>query len=301
MTKKSTRTIAVIFNIIIILLAVVSIGSQFVFPKFWSAKASYTFEETKIEKKIEEALNDLAEEEPLFASVDMAKIAADAVDEKGISVNLALDLEMKDLISSLTKPNTEFTQKIVDENVDAIVAECSTLINNVAQTIIDETGLPEESKPAFDETVADFTAQFHDEIVEIVPNGTAKMLATMVQYIAYLTSVSMFAWLYLVLKILIKAPTCNNAIRVKAPIFFGWLPFLVLYLIPTFAFEFIQKILPSLLGFNESVLAGLSATFTTNAWIAPFAAIALIVLWILGYRKIYKTLKSIKNGNIEKV
>lgn len=44
---------------------------------------------------------------------------------------------------------------------------------------------------------------------------------------------TMLTWAYLVLKILCKMFAKNPAVKLKLPIWLGWLPFLVLVLLPT--------------------------------------------------------------------
>ena len=65
-----------------------------------------------------------------------------------------------------------------------------------------------------------------------LPEGTADNVVLALRIICGVLCFVMFTWAYLVLKILVKLFAKNPAIKLKLPIWLGWLPFLLLVLLP---------------------------------------------------------------------
>lgn len=136
----------------------------------------------------------------------------------------------------------------------------------------------------------------YKELMSAIPAETVDMIAKVLKIVGYVLLFSFVPWLYLIVKILVKLPKLNNAIKLKAPILFGWLPFLILYVLPTVAFKIVQsQIANSEAG---SKLAGLSITFSTAAWVSFAAAVVLFGLSFY-YGILRKRLKKIQKGEIQ--
>lgn len=87
---------------------------------------------------------------------------------------------------------------------------------------------------------------------------------------------TLFTWAYLVLKILCKAATANPVVKLKLPIWLGWLPFLILYAVPTG----VIKLAGSASAETAAMLAGMNFSFFTCGVVSALAALALIIVWV---------------------
>ena len=91
---------------------------------------------------------------------------------------------------------------------------------------------------------------------------------------------TLFTWAYIVLKILCKAATANPVVKLKLPIWLGWLPFLILYAVPTG----VIKLAGSASAETAAMLAGMNFSFFTCGIVSALAALALIIVWVPYHR-----------------
>ena len=87
---------------------------------------------------------------------------------------------------------------------------------------------------------------------------------------------TLFTWAYIVLKILCKAATANPVVKLKLPIWLGWLPFLILYAVPTG----VIKLAGSASAETAAMLAEMNFSFFTCGVVSALAALALIIAWV---------------------
>lgn len=95
---------------------------------------------------------------------------------------------------------------------------------------------------------------------------------------------TLFTWAYIVLKILCKAATANPVVKLKLPIWLGWLPFLILYAVPTG----VIKLAGSASAETAAMLAGMNFSFFTCGVVSALAALALIIAWVPYHRLIQR-------------
>ena len=91
---------------------------------------------------------------------------------------------------------------------------------------------------------------------------------------------TLFTWAYIVLKILCKAATANPVVKLKLPIWLGWLPFLILYAVPTG----VIKLAGSASAETAAMFAGMNFSFFTCGIVSALAALALIIVWVPYHR-----------------
>ena len=91
---------------------------------------------------------------------------------------------------------------------------------------------------------------------------------------------TLFTWAYIVLKILCKVATANPVVKLKLPIWLGWLPFLILYAVPTG----VIKLAGSASAETAAMLAGMNFSFFTCGIVSALAALALIIAWVPYHR-----------------
>ncbi len=151
---------------------------------------------------------------------------------------------------------------------------------------------PETDEKTLEEVIAELKVELHNQIMEKFPDSTLATLAKVMKVFAYVLLFSIITWAYLIVKILIKIGAKNNGIKIKTPIYLGWVPFTVLKLLPTLLVSFITNPpakIKEILGDSLDVLSGFKMEFETSGTIAFICAIALLVVWVF-YRKAKKQL-----------
>ena len=137
---------------------------------------------------------------------------------------------------------------------------------------------------------------------------TVEMIAMLMQILSYVILFTFFTWFYLILKILVKMGAKNNAIKLKVPILFGWLPCLVLVLLPTAAFSVMTN--PDTLmsmGMSVTEVEQMAATMSmidvsfVSGSIVSFVVAVFLFLFVLFYygrlrRKLRKQIKAAKKA-----
>ena len=120
--------------------------------------------------------------------------------------------------------------------------------------------------------------------------------------VAYLLIFTFVTWAWLLLKMLLKLGARNNAMKLKLPIWLGWLPFLIFSLLPKAVTTLLKNppaALLSSLGEQaatfETLASAIELTSASSAWIAFAAAIVLIVFSIFFYAPLRRKLKREKN------
>ena len=122
-----------------------------------------------------------------------------------------------------------------------------------------------------------------DMIMDKIPENAIPTISLAMKIVAGVLFFTFFTWAYLILKIVVKALAPNNAIRLKLPIWLGWLPFLILYVLPTLALRLLAEQIPS----------GFAISFYTGAWVS-FAAAAFLFVFSIFYGILYRKLRTDK-------
>lgn len=138
-------------------------------------------------------------------------------------------------------------------------------------------------------TEDELKAEIHLFIADKIPDEAAPALRIIFIAIAALVLFSCLAWAYLLIKIIVKLFTPNPAIKLKLPIFLGWLPFLVFWAFPTIVTTVLLRS-----STMPAEMAALSLSFFSSGIFAFAAAVLLIIIWI-PYRKFRKKEKKKKN------
>lgn len=462
MYKSPTRKKVFICNMVIVLLCILSIASYFLMP-FWKVSVTVTLTPEKIQEMFAEEENGNGDVEPTSIATlaessegnsNSSEInIADFIGDEGISISLSLQLQTKDVLSSLTADSTETVEAIIGDNVDNIVEELNEPLNNLVKNVaknatktilldtikqqvkeafdhaIDEEGVQqylddagitetyietqidrlinalyadnatvtsvtdtliavmedvattlknsgiedfadievtedlkaemrediseglsffakEDGSINADDLIAELLLQLMEEtgtndgeeneegfagvkalaaadgantnaadelktklremIMAEIPEDAAAGIAEAMTYVSYVILFSFFTWFYLILKIVVKLRAKNNAIKLKVPIWLGWLPFLILYLIPTIAVSMLSNppaFLADAMGAEtvaemKSVFEMISITFSSGAWFSFAAAMFLMLFSMFYYGRQRRKLKRMKKGKI---
>lgn len=192
------------------------------------------------------------------------------------------------------------SQSIIDllnDSENASEPDETTALQNLSASF--EDSLIDESTDSAEETteedaLEELKAMLREEIMERLPENIVDHIALALKFLAYFMLFTMCTWAYLLVKIIVKANMHNNTIKLKLPIVLGWLPFLILCAIPSLVFKALHTLL-------ATQISTLNVQFYNGSWVALLVAIALCALYFVKYRKLGKELKSIKNGEIQKV
>ena len=128
-----------------------------------------------------------------------------------------------------------------------------------------------EETPETEET-ATLAQTIRNAIMNELGEGIYETTSEVLKAVSMNLIFAMFAWIYLMIKIIVKLFMKNNTVRFKVPILFGATPGL-LWLIPSIANHFLSK--------NPDLLANpysLSLNFFASGWVAILGAIVLIII-----------------------
>ena len=118
-------------------------------------------------------------------------------------------------------------------------------------------------------------------IMEKIDEDAVNTIMNVVSGIAVVLLISIAAWAYLLIKLIVKFFMPNPGAKVKVPIIFGTLPFLFFWLVPTVIVAFIPSVLAKL-GVLEQIpfdiTSVLKLSFSSSGTIAELCAIGLIIL-----------------------
>ena len=209
--------------------------------------------------------------------------------------------------AALTEENKEEIKNSIAEALSVIADENGNIdADDLAANLILEMlrSSENESEPAV--ATMDFTTQETDSgsveedateqlkaevkqmIMEKLTDETLDGIVLALRIVFGVLCFTAFTWAWLIVKMLFKAFSRNPAIKLKLPIWLGWLPFLALVLLPMGAMLLVKaqpSFLVNLLGAEmmeslRTFFASASLSFSSAAWVAFAAAIALIILSI---------------------
>lgn len=207
---------------------------------------------------------------------DIEKYAKDygLVDENG---NIDMNDFGVDLLLSLLK--NESSPETAPLSVSVLSA---TVLTNVA--------IPTDQTTQTNSSIDELKSEISSLVYSYVEPGSPYLQGFMIglSVVAALILLSMIPWIYLLIKVIVKCFSRNPGAKLKAPIIFGWIPFLFFMAIPDIALLFLPSILAL---FNAPALpVAIQATILSSSLIAFAAAVALIVIFIF-YRSLRKKLK----------
>ncbi len=120
-------------------------------------------------------------------------------------------------------------------------------------------------------SVEELKAEVKAKILELLPEGFSDTFAGILKISTIVLVLSIFTWIYVMIKILCKTFCQNNAVKLKLPLLLGHLPGLAFWLIPTIVFQVLQ---------NSMNMGMLSLHFSSSGALAVLAAFALAIIAI---------------------
>ena len=133
----------------------------------------------------------------------------------------------------------------------------------------------------------DLKEVLREKLYGIVSDGVVGLFKNVFRVVSIILAFSSFWWIWLIVKILLRTLTKNPYIKLKSAIMFGWIPFAILYIIPTaliwlladpasFIWGWIGGIFPSL----KTIISGVAISFSTSAIVSIICTVALFAFGI---------------------
>ena len=148
----------------------------------------------------------------------------------------------------------------------------------------------EAKSDANSNTLEELKAELKAQLLEQIPPETEATIAQVLQIVCYVLFFTFFTWIYIIVKILAKLKKRNNAVKLKLPIWLGWLPFLVLVGLPSIALSVLQG--SGMLGEEvEAAMSQFALRFSSSSIVSFIVAIFLALFSIFYYGRLRKRLK----------
>lgn len=261
-------------------------------------KAAQTVDEVfnKLKNSEDDVLQDLnfSEEDKEELKDTMKDVLSNIANEDGtIDVNQFIS----GTLSSLLKGN--------GENNEGNRAETGVILTNSSIS----AGNDSTDQPKTEDSTEELKAALREKIEEMIPENAVEQICNILKYVSYVLLFTFFTWGYLILKILVKLTAKNNAIKLGLPIWLGWLPYLVLCLIPNGVIALLKNppaFVANTLGADTmatlaKTFSSLTIQFSSGAWISFVVAIAFLLFALFFYRPLRKKLKKIAKGELAEV
>lgn len=237
--------------------------------------------------------NDMPVADKQAAKAEMEKMLKEVADENG---NIDADKLITDMLAQMLSGNSGSGN---NENGDGTgadketaaatftAAKTSALFIGTGEASGETAGSGGSSGETTGGGEADSMQALKDSLTQAINEKIGGQMNTFLLVMKITGGVilfTLFTWAYIVLKILCKAATANPVVKLKLPIWLGWLPFLILYAVPTGAI----KLAGSASAETAAMLAGMNFSFFTCGVVSALAALALIIAWVPYHRLIQR-------------
>ncbi len=234
---------------------------------------------------------DIPEADKQAAKAEMEKMLKEVADENG---NIDADKLITDMLAQMLSGNSGSGN---NENGDGngtgadketaaatfTAARTSALFIGTGETSGETAGSDGSSGETTGSGEADSMQALKDSLTQAINEKIGGQMNTFLLVMKITGGVilfTLFTWAYIVLKILCKAATANPVVKLKLPIWLGWLPFLILYAVPTG----VIKLAGSASAETAAMLAGMNFSFFTCGIVSALAVLALIIVWVPYHR-----------------
>ena len=232
---------------------------------------------------------DIPEADKQAAKAEMEKMLKEVADENG---NIDADKLITDMLAQMLSGNSGNNENGDGNGTGAdketaaatfTAAKTSALFIGTGETSGETAGSGGSSGETTGSGEADSMQALKDSLTQAINEKIGGQMNTFLLVMKITGGVilfTLFTWAYIVLKILCKAATANPVVKLKLPIWLGWLPFLILYAVPTGAI----KLAGSASAETAAMLAGMNFSFFTCGIVSALAALTLIIVWVPYHR-----------------
>lgn len=229
--------------------------------------------------------NDMPEADKQAAKAEMEKMLKEVADENG---NIDADKLITDMLAQMLSGNSGSGNNENGNGTGAdketaaatfTAAKTSDRFIGTGEASGETAGSGGSSRETTGSSEADSMQALKDSLTQAINEKIGGQMNTFLLVMKITGGVilfTLFTWAYIVLKILCKAATANPVVKLKLPIWLGWLPFLILYAVPTG----VIKLAGSASAETAAMLAGMNFSFFTCGIVSALAALALIIAWV---------------------
>lgn len=231
--------------------------------------------------------NDIPEADKQAAKAEMEKMLKEVADENG---NIDADKLITDMLAQMLSGNSGSGNNENDDGngtgadketaaATFTAAKTSALFIGTGEASGETAGSGGSSGETTGGGEEDSMQALKDSLTQAINEKIGGQMNTFLLVMKITGGVilfTLFTWAYIVLKILCKAATANPVVKLKLPICLGWLPFLILYAVPTG----VIKLAGSASAETAAMLAGMNFSFFTCGIVSALAALALIIAWV---------------------
>lgn len=233
--------------------------------------------------------NDMPEADKQAAKAEMEKMLKEVADENG---NIDADKLITDMLAQMLSGNSGSGNNENGNGTGAdketaaatfTAAKTSALFIGTGEASGETAGSGGSSGETTGSGEADSMQALKDSLTQAINEKIGGQMNTFLLVMKITGGVilfTLFTWAYIVLKILCKAATANPVVKLKLPIWLGWLPFLILYAVPTG----VIKLAGSASAETAAMLAGMNFSFFTCGIVSALAALTLIIAWVPYHR-----------------
>lgn len=237
--------------------------------------------------------NDIPEADKQAAKAEMEKMLKEVADENG---NIDADKLITDMLAQMLSGNSGSGNNETGNGTGAdketaaatfTAAKTSTLFIGTGEASGETAGSGGSSGETTGSNEEDSMQALKDSLTQAINEKIGGQMNTFLLVMKITGGVilfTLFTWAYIVLKILCKAATANPVVKLKLPIWLGWLPFLILYAVPTG----VIKLAGSASAETAAMLAGMNFSFFTCGVVSALAVLALIIVWVPYHRLIQR-------------
>ena len=147
--------------------------------------------------------------------------------------------------------------------------------------------------------VARLKQTLHNFILDRIPEDVTTVIVWVMRGMMFMFFFSSFWWLYILIKLTVKlmrimspAVKKNPTVKLKAPIWFGWLPFFILVVLPSIAFGVLKNSIGGISEEIASLMNAASISFSSAGLIAAVMALVCFGISIF-YMHARKHLKAV--------
>lgn len=233
--------------------------------------------------------NDIPEADKQAAKAEMEKMLKEVADENG---NIDADKLITDMLAQMLSGNSGSGNNENGNGTGAdketaaatfTAAKTSALFIGTGEASGETAGSGGSSGETTGSGEADSMQALKDSLTQAINEKIGGQMNTFLLVMKITGGVilfTLFTWAYIVLKILCKAATANPVVKLKLPIWLGWLPFLILYAVPTG----VVGLAGSASAETAAMLAGMNFSFFTCGIVSALAVLALIIVWVPYHR-----------------
>ena len=234
---------------------------------------------------------EISEEDKAQAREEMEKVLKEVADENG---NIDADKLIADMLAQAmngANGNGETEKDGTGENNEAALPLLTA--TKTTDRIVGNDGTESSGSGTSGSESADAMQELKNSLTKTINEKIGDkmdMVLLVMKIVCGVILFTLFTWAYIILKIVCKLAKPNPLVKLKLPIWLGWLPFLVLYVLPTVGMKIALNAAVSsgASGAEASAaMSGMSFSFFTCGVVSAIAALALIIIGI-PYRKLKK-------------